>query len=84
MQQQMYDYVTALISIFWFLAPIVGPFVLLRMIVRFIRWANASARGENLEDMNSDYNQEYERLQRLRYASRERNGYQGQNRRHRW
>lgn len=83
MQQQMYDYVTALISIFWFLAPVVGPFVLLRMIVRFIRWANASARGENLAEMNEEYNQENERLQRLRYASRERNVYQ-QNRRHRW
>jgi len=85
MQQQMYDFVTTLINMLWLLAPIVGPFVLIRTIVRFIKWANASARGENLEDMDSDYNQEYERLQRMRYASRERNGYQNQNqRRHRW
>jgi hypothetical protein len=54
-QAQMYAFVTGLFGLMWPLMAIVGPFVLMRLIITFVRWSNKSARGEqDLEGLRED------------------------------
>lgn len=45
-QQQMYAFMAGLLDLVWIAWPIVGPFVLMGVVVKVVRWAWSSARGE--------------------------------------
>jgi hypothetical protein len=49
-RQGMYQFVSGLINLIWLFWPIAGPFVLMRVIIRVVRWAYSSARGERDAD----------------------------------
>ena len=55
-RQAMYQFVTGLINLIWSLWPVVGPFVLMGVIIKIVRWAHSSARGEqDIDELRRDY-----------------------------
>lgn len=55
-RQQFYEFVSGLIALvtdsnLWWIA---GPFVLMGVVLWFIRWVRATARGERMEDLSLD------------------------------
>jgi hypothetical protein len=64
----MYDFVAGLIAIvtasngLWW---IVGPFVIMGLILWFIRWARATAKGERMDDIRLDAEDSYVRGQTM-------------------
>jgi hypothetical protein len=86
-KQQMYDLVFGLLNLvtsggIWAL---VGPLVVLTLLVRFMRWANATARGErDMGELNSEidesvaglgnratYGRSYSQLRGMGFSDRE-------------
>ena len=53
-QKQFFDFVTRLIGMYWLLFPLVGPFVLMKLILTFLAWVHRSARGGTLDSITED------------------------------
>ena len=76
-RQAMYDFITGLIDLMFIAWPIVGPFVLMLLVIRVVRWAHSSARGEkDFDDLQEEYHRNVtgvrERAQSIRqYRSTE-------------
>src|SRR5512147_1926148 len=84
-QQQAYAFVQGLINLVWLVMPVAGPFLTLVLVVRFLRWAFASARGSQdldtvTEEMESAaagfgnrraFGTSYRPLRRMGYTDRE-------------
>lgn len=53
-QAQFFDFVTWLISMLWLVFPLVGPFVLMKIVLKFLAWVHRASRGGSLDSMQSD------------------------------
>src|SRR3954470_774752 len=84
-RQAMYQFVLGLINLVWLLWPFVGPFVLMGVIVKLVRWAFNSARGErDIEELRQEgidnlhaarnrisYGRSYQQLRGQGFSNRE-------------
>lgn len=79
-REQMYDFVRSLFHLVtntggvWYIA---GPFIIMRLIISFIRWSYATARGskssmedESIQSQIDDIRGEYKRLSSRSQKSR--------------